>query len=287
MSTKHAETASSLAEEHHTQPGKGELHASSVSTSGPPLYKEPVPASSTAGIIYGFGRPVIRMMPLPMPPPMADVIQLDPGSPPFYIVAHDWRQLWKFIYIQAAVRIETLAVDEEDKLPKATLQTVLHFLEVSVQNQKKLVAHESKLPDGSRRVVLYMAIRSSNTPDESFSVDTSLVPPDFPHPDLGRPLLHTRETQVYTVPTRPFPMIPLLLPNFALYLSAAFDESCRAQDSRARLRMLVTGESSPIMPPARSMESVGWFQGLKASLRLRRKPVVKEEQGCILVTPYA
>lgn len=137
MSTKHAETASSLAEEHHTQPGKGELHASSVSTSGPPLYKEPVPASSTAGIIYGFGRPVIRMMPLPMPPPMADVIQLDPGSPPFYIVAHDWRQLWKFIYIQAAVRIETLAVDEEDKLPKATLQTVLHFLEVSVQNQKK------------------------------------------------------------------------------------------------------------------------------------------------------
>ncbi len=54
-------------------------------------------------------------------------------------------------------------------------------------------------------------------------------------------MVHTEETQIYTITTQPLPVLPLALPNLAPYLQAALDESryMNGSDSRCRLRGLV------------------------------------------------
>ena len=54
-------------------------------------------------------------------------------------------------------------------------------------------------------------------------------------------MVHTDETQIYTITTYPLPVLPLALPNLAPYLQAALDESrlMNGSDSRCRLRGLV------------------------------------------------
>lgn len=54
-------------------------------------------------------------------------------------------------------------------------------------------------------------------------------------------MVHTDETQIYTITTYPLPVLPLALPNLAPYLQAALDESrhMSGSDSRCRLRGLV------------------------------------------------
>ena len=54
-------------------------------------------------------------------------------------------------------------------------------------------------------------------------------------------MVHTEDTQIYTITTQPLPVLPLALPNLAPYLQAALDESRQTggSDSRSRLRGLV------------------------------------------------
>ena len=54
-------------------------------------------------------------------------------------------------------------------------------------------------------------------------------------------MVHTEETQIYTIQTQPLPILPLALPNLAAYLQAALDQSRQmsGSDSRSRLRGLV------------------------------------------------
>lgn len=54
-------------------------------------------------------------------------------------------------------------------------------------------------------------------------------------------MVHTDDTQIYTITMQPLPVLPLALPNLAPYLQAALDESRQTSgsDSRSRLRGLV------------------------------------------------
>jgi len=54
-------------------------------------------------------------------------------------------------------------------------------------------------------------------------------------------MVHTDDTQIYTITMQPLPVLPLALPNLAPYLQAALEESrqMRSSDSRSRLRSLV------------------------------------------------
>ena len=54
-------------------------------------------------------------------------------------------------------------------------------------------------------------------------------------------MVHTEETQIYTITTQPLPVLPLALPNLTPYLQAALDESRQTggSDSRSRLKGLV------------------------------------------------
>lgn len=88
--------------------------------------------------------------------------------------------------------------------------------------------------------MLYFALQSITPPPQEYpSHDTSVPPYMFPAPDPGRPLINHPEAQVYTIPTKPLPVLPMKVPNLAPYLSAALEESQRNHDSRARLAKLV------------------------------------------------
>jgi len=54
-------------------------------------------------------------------------------------------------------------------------------------------------------------------------------------------MVHTEETQIYTITTHPLPVLPLALPNLAPYLHASLEESRRTSgsDPKTRLRYLV------------------------------------------------
>ncbi|CCA70156.1 related to kinetoplast-associated protein KAP [Serendipita indica DSM 11827] len=219
--------------EHDSSPGAGPS-TSAVPLSAPmhipPVVHPPgiqIPSDPLAGILHGFGRPVIRQQPLPAPTPIEDVITLNPEpAPPFYIVAHTWKNLVKFIAGQSATRIEpSPAALAREKRGPPNLRLVLHFV---------------KMPTGDWRIILYMAVQSISPPPEDYPItDTSVVPWLFPAPEPGRPLENLPETQIYSIPTKPLPVLPLSLPHLAPYLNAALAESARSNDSRARLQKLV------------------------------------------------
>lgn len=190
------------------------------------------PTEPLSGIIHGFGRPVIRHQELPPPTPLAEVITLEPEpSPPFFILAHTWRHLLKFMASQSQTRIEpSPAALAREKHGPPNMRAVLHFI---------------KMPEGVWRVILYLAVQSITPPPEGYpSHDTSVVPYLFPSPEPGRPLSDTPETQLYSIPTRPLPILPLPLPNLAPYLQAAWEESARCNDSRSRLAKLINASAS-------------------------------------------
>jgi len=94
---------------------------------------------------------------------------------------------------------------------------------------------------------MYFAIQSiTPAPQDYPSWDTSVPPYLFPAPDHGRPLADVPEARVYTIPTKPFPVLPMKVPNLAPYLTAALEESQRHHDSRARLAKLVNIVNSAV-----------------------------------------
>lgn len=192
------------------------------------------PTEPLSGIIHGFGRPALRDSDLPAATPVPSVIVLEPEpSPPYYIVAHTWKSLVKFIASQANAIIEPSPVAlAREKHGPPNLRVVLHF---------------AKIPRGDYRIVLYFALQSITPPPQDFpSHDTSVPPYMFPAPDHGRPLANHPEAQVYTIPTKPLPVLPMKLPNLAPYLTAALEESQRLHDSRSRLAKLVNSVNSAV-----------------------------------------
>jgi hypothetical protein len=62
-------------------------------------------------------------------------------------------------------------------------------------------------------------------------------------------LANVPEAQVYTIPTKPLPVLPMKVPNLAPYLTAALEESSRFHDSRSRLVKLVNAVNSAVSTP--------------------------------------
>lgn len=82
-------------------------------------------------VVFGFGRPVIQVLPLPVPQAVDPVIMLDPApSKPFHLVAHTWRHLLRFLASCANTRVEAspAAMAREKTSPR--LRVVLHFVRV-------------------------------------------------------------------------------------------------------------------------------------------------------------
>ena len=81
--------------------------------------------------MFGYGRPVIFLLPLPAPRAIEPNIVLDhrPGKP-FHVVAHSWRYLLRFLASCANTRVEPspAAMAREKTSPR--LRVVLHFLRV-------------------------------------------------------------------------------------------------------------------------------------------------------------
>ncbi|KAG8832125.1 hypothetical protein FRC17_001996 [Serendipita sp. 399] len=220
----------------NSSPGAGSSSqplASTSSSTPPPLSIVTPPGisfpntDSLSGILHGYGRPIIREQPLPTATSVQEVVVMEPEpSPPFFIVAQTWKNLIKFIASQSNTRVEpSPAALAREKHGPPNLRVVLHFV---------------KLPNGDHRIIMYLAVQSIVPPPENYPVtDTSVVPYLFPAPEPGRPLENLPETQIYSIPTKPLPILPVSLPHLAPYLQAALDESTRSRDSRSRLQKLV------------------------------------------------
>ncbi|KAG9056005.1 hypothetical protein FS842_000573 [Serendipita sp. 407] len=196
---------------------------------------------SISGILHGYGRPVIREQPLPTATPVQEAVIIEPEpSLPFFIVAHTWRHLIRYIASQSNSRVEpSPAALAREKHGPPNLRVVLHFV---------------KLPNGDHRIILYFAVQSIVPPPENYPItDTSVVPYLFPAPEPGRPLENLPETQIYSIPTKPLPLLPLSLPHLSSYLQASLEESIRSRDSRSRLNKLV---QATMVTPAPSMNTI-------------------------------
>jgi len=85
--------------------------------------------------VFGFGRPVIQVLPLPVPQAIDTVLILDPApSKPFHVVAHTWRHLLRFLAACSNTRVEAspAAMAREKTSPR--LRVVLHFVRVRTFN---------------------------------------------------------------------------------------------------------------------------------------------------------
>lgn len=82
--------------------------------------------------VHGFGRPALRDSDLPAGTPVPDSIVLEPEpSPPYFIVAHTWKSLLKFIASQNIAIIEPSPVAlAREKHGPPNLRVVLHFAKV-------------------------------------------------------------------------------------------------------------------------------------------------------------
>lgn len=82
-------------------------------------------------LVFGYGRPVIQVLPLPAPRAIDPVLVLDPSpGKPFHVVAHSWRHLLRFLAGCFNTRVEPspAAMAREKTSPR--LRVVLHFVRV-------------------------------------------------------------------------------------------------------------------------------------------------------------
>jgi hypothetical protein len=81
-------------------------------------------------LVFGFGRPVLRLLPLPVARAIDPVVLLDPApGKPFHVMAHTWRHLLCFLASCSNTRVEASpAAMTTETNPR--LRVVLHFLRV-------------------------------------------------------------------------------------------------------------------------------------------------------------
>jgi hypothetical protein len=81
--------------------------------------------------VFGYGRPVIQVLPLPAPQGIDPALVLYPSpGKPFHVVAHSWQHLLRFLAGCSSTRVEPspAALNREKTSPQ--LRVVLHFVRV-------------------------------------------------------------------------------------------------------------------------------------------------------------
>ncbi|KAI9512255.1 hypothetical protein F5148DRAFT_1279978 [Russula earlei] len=184
------------------------------------------------GVSFGFHTP--PMQNLEMRGPLPNIIALPYGkSPPMHIRAASWRQLLKLMAKLSATRlepsVESVAVTKGDLL----LRTVVQFFRLH--------------PTSSDwRTVVYLTIDYPPPPDHRYTNgDVNVLPYSYTlshFPALLRDGADSPICKYYTVPVTPrtpLPKLPISMPDMAMYLASALEESRRAlNDSSSGHRRL-------------------------------------------------
>ncbi|KAI0053024.1 hypothetical protein FA95DRAFT_1464961, partial [Auriscalpium vulgare] len=180
------------------------------------------------GVSWGFNPPIISVSTEGALPrgPVPNVMALPYGkSPPLHIQAPSWRQLLKLMAKLSATQvepgIETLAVTKG----ALKLRTVVQFVKVN---------HTSS----EWRTVLYLTTDyppPSDHPSWKYTNgDVNVLPYSYSLSNLPAILSDGPDSEMakyYTIPataTTPLPSLPISLPNLAVYLASALDDSRQA-----------------------------------------------------------
>lgn len=165
---------------------------------------------------------------------LPNVLALPYGKgPPMHIRASSWRQLLKLLAKLSATRIEPTVEARAETKGALLLRTVIQFFKL----------HPSST---EWRTVIYLTIDYPPPPDHRF---TNGVVNSLPYsyslstvPALLRDGPDSSLSKYYTIPATsgtPLPRLPISMPDMAMYLAAAVEDSRRARgDSSVSLRRL-------------------------------------------------
>jgi hypothetical protein len=190
------------------------------------------------GVSLGFSTPVISITLAPMPVPMPNIITLPYGkSPPLHLQAPSWRHLLKLMARLSGTRIEPSIEAMAVTKGELKLRTVVQFVKPH---------HLSS----EWRVILYLTIDHPIPPNapnawKYTNGDVTTLPWSYSLsniPSLLRDGTDTAMAAYYTIPSTtktPYPVLPIDLPNMAMYLQSALEDSRRAMgDTSSGLRKL-------------------------------------------------
>ncbi|KAF9006497.1 hypothetical protein BDQ17DRAFT_287530 [Cyathus striatus] len=169
---------------------------------------------------------------------LPNIISLPYGkAPPLHIQAPSWRQTLRLLARMSGSRmepaVEAMAVTKSDM----KLRTVVQFFKPH---------HTSS----EWRTILWFTIDHPISPDMSNAYkyhghSINSLPWSYTlskTPDLLQDAADTALSKVYVIPATdavPYPMLPITLPNLAIYLQAALDDSRKyVNDSSSGLRKL-------------------------------------------------
>jgi len=189
------------------------------------------------GVAYGFNPPSIRRTPpsasgFPPCPPFPEVItfgQADrqaPCPPPLHIMATSWKHLVSVLAMQDQTRLEAdLTSIAHNKERDQCLRVVIQFVKLPyTANIWHTVIHltlDEPLP-----LLVPNAHSFTNGDTTVLPYSYTQLPPSSPHKHFLTPSPNTSE--IYVVPLSagsPFPILPITLPNLALYLQSAMNDS--------------------------------------------------------------
>jgi len=186
----------------------------------------------------GFTNPSISNSMAVMQSGIPNVISLSFGRcRPLYIQAPTWRHLLKLMARMSTTRIEPTVEAMSLSKIEFKLRTVIQFVKVY---------HSSS----DWRAILWFTIDHPVPPAAPGALkytngDVNVLPWSYTlsnPPALLRDGADTAMSKAYTIPstpTTPYPSLPINLPNLAMYLQAALDESRRAvHDNTGGMRRL-------------------------------------------------
>jgi hypothetical protein len=143
-------------------------------------------------------------------------------SAPLHIRASSWRQLLKLMAKLSTVRIEPTVEAVAGTKGDLHLRTVIQFFKV----------HQTS---SDWRTVIYLTIDYPAPPDHrATNGDVGSLPYSYTLSTLPALLRNGRESQIskyYTVPATsrtPLPKLPISMPDMAMYLASALEDSRRA-----------------------------------------------------------
>ncbi|TFK43654.1 hypothetical protein BDQ12DRAFT_675338 [Crucibulum laeve] len=252
-----------------------------------------IDAELLVGVSMGFMSPAITTNLVPMQGALPNIISLPYGrSPPLHMQGTTWRHLLKLMARMSGSRMEAameaLAVSKNENMK---LRTVIQFIKAHPLSEWRTVLWftiDHPIPPGLPGAHKY---HSHNVNILPWSYTLSKIP-DVLHDAADTPVSKT-----YTIPSTdavPYPTLPITLPNLAMYLQAALEESRNyLSDSSSGLRKLAkmvetcypSAEDISLEPPERTSMG-GLFKRVIGRGNKSSKKGRGNEDTYDLVTPF-
>lgn len=199
-------------------------------------------------LAIGFNAPPISTDLITTLEVMPNIITLPYGkSPPLHLQGPTWRHLLRLMARLSGTRMEASLEAVAVNKTEMKLRTVIQFVKVRLRSILGLfgtvTSYQPLRTSSEWRTILYFTLDYPPLRDTRPSVNT--LPYSYclsSIPTLLRDAADTQISKLYTIPATdsvPYPTLPIIFPDLALYLQAALEESRRyMNDSSSSNRKL-------------------------------------------------